>query len=205
VPTMQCKFKQERIVATLKEHMASPSFLLLGGRPTATTPTSSTAATSLTTRPAGSATRYCFGRSNGGTNGGGGTQRSGNTGRPPRDSNVRAIEASEDSSVLDDDLSAEPTDDLIVAKLNGDCIGGCGKVHPPYECPNLVGDVEHQKKTFASLSSKRRFLPVRAITATDDDDDDVNLINLHDPEDQDCDADQDFPQGRPCALLAVLS
>jgi len=69
VPAMQYKFKRERIVATLKEHMASPSFLLLGGHPTATTPTSSTAVTSLTTRPAGSNTRYRFGRSNGGTNG----------------------------------------------------------------------------------------------------------------------------------------
>jgi len=155
--------------------MASPSFLLLGGRPTATTPTSGTAVTSLTTRPAGSNTHYRFDRSNGGTNGGGGTQRSGNTGRSPRDRNVRAIEASEDSSLLDDNLSTEPSEDVIVTKLNGECLGGCNKVHLPYECPNLIGDVEHQKKTFASLSGRRRFLPVRAITTTDDDDDDVNL------------------------------
>jgi len=87
----------------------------------------------------------------------------------------------------------EPSDDLIVAKLNGDCLGGCNKVHPPYKCSNLVGDVEHQKKTFASLSGRRRFLPVWAITTTDDDDDDVDLIDLHDPEDQDSDTDQDFP------------
>jgi len=33
VPTMQCKFSRERIVAALKEHMASPSFVPLGGRP----------------------------------------------------------------------------------------------------------------------------------------------------------------------------
>jgi len=72
-------------------------------------------------------------------------------------------------------------------------LGGCGKVHPPYGCPNLTGNVEHQKKTFASLSSKRRYLPVRAITTTDDDDDDVDLIDLHDPDDQDSDMDQDFP------------
>jgi len=173
--------------------MASPSFLLLGRRPTATTPTSSTTVTSLTTRPAGSNTRYRFGRSNGGTNGGCGTQRSGNTGHSPRDRNVRAIEASEDSSLLDDNLSTDPSKDVIVAKLNGECLGGCNKVHPPYECPNLVGDVEHQKKTFASLSGRRRFLPVCAITTTDDDDDDVDLIDLHDPEDQDSDTDQDFP------------
>jgi len=198
-PAMQHKFKRERIVATLKEYIASPSFLLLGGRPTATKPTSSTAVTSLTTRPAGSMTRpagsnarYRFGRSNGGAHGGSGTQRSGNTGRSPRDRNVRAIDASEDSLLLDDNLSTEPSEDVIVAKLNGKCLGGCNTVHPPYECPNLVGDVEHQKKTFASLSGRRRFLPVRAITTMDGDDDDVDLINLHDPEDQDSDADQDF-------------
>jgi len=56
--------------------------------------------------------------------------------------------------------STEPSDDLIIAKLNGDCLGGCNTVHPPYECPNLVGDVEHQKKTVASLSGRQRFLPV---------------------------------------------
>ena len=66
--------------------------------------------------------------------------------------------------------------------------------HPPYECPNIVGDVAQQKKTFASLSSKRRSLPIRAITAIDDDDgDDVDLIDLNDPEDQNSDTDLDFP------------
>jgi len=65
--------------------------------------------------------------------------------------------------------------------------------HPPYECPNVIGDVAQQKKTFASLSSKQRSLPIRAIAATDDIDDDVDLIDLHDPEDQDSDADQVFP------------
>jgi len=195
VPAMQHKFTRERIVATLKEHMASPSFVPLGGRPTvaSTTPTSSAAVTSLTTRPVGSKTRCRSSRSNGGTRGGGGTQRSGNTGCSPHDRNVRAIEASLDSSLLDNDLSTEPSEDMTVAKLNGDCLGGCNKVHPPYECPNLVGDVEHQKKTFASLSGRRRFLPVLAITTTDDDDDNDNLIDLHDPEDQDSDTDQDFP------------
>jgi len=64
--------------------------------------------------------------------------------------------------------------------------------HPPYECPNVVGDVVQQKKVFASLSSKRRSLPIRAITATDDNDDDVDLIDLNDPEDQDSDSGQDF-------------
>jgi len=184
VPAMEYKFTRERIVATVKEYMASPSFVPLDERPTvaSTTPTSSTAVTSLTTRPAGSNARYRFSRSNGGASGGGGTQRSGNTGCSPRDCNVRAIEASSDSLLLDDDLSTEPSKDMIVAKLNGDFLGGCNKVHPPYECPNLVGDVEHQKKTFASLSGRRRFLPVRAITTTDDDDNDVNLIDLHDPQ-----------------------
>jgi len=94
---------------------------------------------------------------------------------------------------LDDDSSTKPSEDVIVAKLNGDCLGGCSKVHPPYEYPYLTGNVEHQKKTFASLSSKRCFLPVRAITATEDNDDDVGLIDLHDPDDQGSDADQDFP------------
>jgi len=134
-------------------------------------------------------TRYCFSRASGG----GGTQRSGNTGHSPHDRNVRAIEASAEPSLLDDDSLTESPTDMIVAKLNGNCLGGCGKVHPPYECPNLTGNVEHQKKTFASLSSKRRYLPVRAITTINNKDDDVDLIDLHDPDDQDSDTDQDFP------------
>ena len=173
----------------------------MGGRPSVASATqgSRAAAPSATTRPASAgngtgAARYRFSRSNGnGSCGNGGAQRSGNTGRSPRDRNVRAIEASTDSSLLDDDLSTEPSDDLIVAKLNGDCLGGCNTVHPPYECPNLVGDVEHQKKTFASLSGWRRFLPVRAITTADGDDDDVDLIDLHDPDDEDSNVDLDFP------------
>jgi len=204
VPAMQCKFVRERIVVTLKEHMASPSFALLGGRNAVgsaattssnrSTPTSSTAATSLTTRPAGSNARCHFRRSSGGTGGGSGAQRSSNTGRSPRDRNVQALEASMEAPSFDDDLSIEPADDFIVAKLNGECLGGCNVDHPPYECPNVVGDVAQQKKTFASLSSKRRSLPIRAIAATEDNDvDDVDLINLHDPEDQNSDTDLDFP------------
>jgi len=195
VPAMQYKFSRERIVAMLKEYMASPSFTLLGGRPTVastthsnrTTPSNSTAVTSLTTRPTGSTTRYRFSRSNGGTNGGGGTQRSGNTRRSPLDRNVRALEASTETPSFDDDSSIKPTDDFIITKLNGECLGGCEVDHPPYECPNIVGDVAQQKKVFASLSSKQRSLPIRAITATDDKDDDVDLIDLNDPEDQDSD------------------
>jgi len=199
VPAMQYKFNRKRIVATLKEYMASPSFALLGGRPTVTSAHPSTratlsnnnAVTTLTTRPAGSNTRYCFSRPNGGTNGGGGTQRSGNISRSPRDRNVRTLKAS--TPPFDDDSSIEPTDDLIVAKLNGGCLAGCEVDHPPYECHNIVEDVAQQKKVFASLSSKRRSLPIRAITATEGDDDDVDLIDLHDPEDQDSDTDLDFP------------
>ena len=74
-------------------------------------------------------------------------------------------------------------DALLVAKFTT----------PPYECPNVIGDVTQQKKAFASLSSKRRSLPIRAITATEGNDDDVDLIDLHDPEDQDLDSDLDFP------------
>jgi len=200
VPTMQYKFQRERIVATLKEYMASPTFILLGGRHTAgSTPTTSrgastTAVTSLTTRPAGSNTRYRYRTSSGGTGSGSGTPRSSNPGRSSRDRNVRALEATTEVSSFDDDSSLEATDDFIVAKLNGECLGGCGVDHPPYECPNIVGDVAQQKKTFASLSSKRRSLPIRAITAIDDDDDDdVDLIDLNDPEDQNSDTDLDFP------------
>jgi len=53
---------RERIVAMLKEHMASPSFALLGGRNAAGSATANSrsaptaAVTSLTTRPAGSDT-----------------------------------------------------------------------------------------------------------------------------------------------------
>jgi len=68
----------------------------------------------------------------------------------------------------------------------------------------LTGDVEQQKKTFASLSGRRRFVPIQAITvANDDDGDEVDLIDLHDPDDPDTDTDQDFPQGRLFALLVV--
>jgi len=157
VPALQHKFTQERIVATLKECIASPSFILLGGHHAITPAATSNGAgtTSAVARPSGT-TCYRFSRPSGGS----GTQRSGNTGSSPRDRNVRAIEASTESSFLDDDSSTKPPEDMIIAKLNGECLGGCGKVHPPYEYPNLTRDVEHQKKTFASLSSKRRFLPV---------------------------------------------
>jgi len=199
VLAMQYKFTRERIVTTLKEYMASPSFTLLGGRPTVTsshpspraTSSSTNAVTTLTTRPAGSNARYRFSRPNGGTNGGRGAQRPGNAGRSHRDRNVCAIEATTES--FDDDSSIEPAEDLIVAKLNGGCLAGCKVDHPPYECPNIVGDVAQQKKIFASLSSKRRALPIWALTATDSNDDDVDLIDLHDPEDHDSDTDQDFP------------
>jgi len=78
-------------------------------------------------------------------------------------------------SWLDDDSSPAPTEDIAVCKLNGECIAGCGKDHDAYDCPNLAGDREHQKKIIASLSNRCKFLPVWAITVTDDDDDDVNL------------------------------
>jgi len=200
VPTMQYKFMRERIVATLKEYVASPSFTLLGGRnaagstPTTSRGTPTTAVTSLTARPAGSNARCRCRTSSGGTGSGSGAPRSNNPGRSSRDRNVRALEATTEASSFDDDSSLEATDDFTVAKLNGECLGGCGVDHPPYECPNVVGDVAQQQKTFASLSSKRRSLPIRAITATeDDDDDDVDLIDLNDPEDQNSDTDLDFP------------
>jgi len=199
VPAMQHKFNRKRIVATLKDHMASPSFALSGGRPAVTsahpsaraTSSSANAVTALTTRPAGSNARHCFSHPNGGTNGGGSTQRPGNAGRSSRDRNVRAIEAS--AASFHDDSSIEPAEDLIVAKVNGGCLAGCEVDHPPYECPNVVGDVAQQKKVVASLRSKRRSLPIRAIAATDSNGNDADLINLHDPEDDDSDADQDFP------------
>jgi len=197
---MRCKFVRERIVAALKEHMASPSFTLLGGRKKiGSTPTTSrgaptTAVTSLTTRPAGGNARCRYRTSNGGAGSGSGAPRSSNPGRSSRDRNVRALEAATEDASFDDDSSLEATDDFVVAKLNGECLGGCGVDHPPHECPNIVSDVAQQKKTFASLSSKRRSLPIRAIAATEDgDDDDVDLIDLNDPKDQNSDADLDFP------------
>jgi len=105
VPTCQYKFKRERIVATLKECIASPSFVLMGGRPSVTSATQSngTTATSATTCPTVTVTvtgtgttQYQFSRSNGGS-GNGGIQRLGNTGCSPCDRNVRAIETSADS------------------------------------------------------------------------------------------------------------
>jgi len=158
VPTMQYKFMRERIVATLKECVASPSFTLLGGRNTAgSTPTTSrgaptTAVTSLTTRPAGSNARCRYRTSSGGTGSGSGAPRSSNPGRSSRDRNVRALEATTEASSFDDDSSLEAMDDFVVAKLNGDCLGGCGVDHPPYECPSLL----------AMLPNRRKPLPVLA-------------------------------------------
>jgi len=85
VPALQCKFTRERIVATLKEYMASPSFVLLSGHPPVTPAAMSNGAGTIlaVARPSGT-TRYCFSR----PSGGGGTQRSGNTGRSPRNCNV---------------------------------------------------------------------------------------------------------------------
>jgi len=189
------------MVATLKEYIASPAFVLMGGRhsTTSATPGGRTTAPSATTRPTGTgngtgATRYQFNRSNGtGSGGNGGTQRSGNAGRSPRDRNIRAVTTSTVNPSFNDDSSLEATDDFIVAKLNGECLGGCDVDHPPYECPNIVRDVAKQKKIFASLSSKRRSLPIWAIAMTAHDNDDVDLIDLHDPNDEDSDTDLDFP------------
>ena len=59
----------------------------------------------------------------------GGTTRSGNSGRSPRDRNVRSVEASSEPSLLDVDFCQPVSEDRIVAKLNGDCIMGCGVDH----------------------------------------------------------------------------
>jgi len=201
VPACQCKLKRERMVAMLKEHIASPAVVLMGGRHSTASATSSgrAAAPSAATRPTGAgngtgATRYQFSHSNGtGSGGNGGAQRSGNTGRSPRDRNVCAVKASTVTPSFEDDSSLEATDEFIVAKLNGECLGGCNMDHPPCECPNIVGDVAQQKKTFASLSSKRRSLPIWAIATKNPHNDDVDLIDLHDPDDADSDADLDFP------------
>ena len=138
VPTCRYKFKRERMVATLKEYITSPAFVLMGGRhsTTSATPGGRATAPSATTRPTStsngaSATRYQFNRSNGtGSGGNGGTQRSGNTGKSPRDRNVRAVEASTVTPSFDDDSSLKATDEFIVAKLNGECLGGCNVDHP---------------------------------------------------------------------------
>jgi len=151
VPTMQCKFMRERIVAALKEHVASPSFTLLGGRNmigstaanSRNAPTNNAAVTSLTTRPAGSNTWCRFRASSGGTGGGSGAPRSS---RSSRDRNVRALEAATETSSFDDDSSTEPTDDFIVAKLNGECLGGCGVDHPPANVPTLLAMLHNRRK-----------------------------------------------------------
>jgi len=59
IPALQYKFACKRIVATLKEYIASPSFVLLGGRHVTTPAATSTNAdtTSATARPSG-ATRH---------------------------------------------------------------------------------------------------------------------------------------------------
>ena len=96
-------------------------------------------------------------------NGGNGMHRSGNTGRSPRDRNVRATEALSEPSLLDDDSSPGVVEDKIVSKLNGECIAGCSTEHDACTCPNLTGDQDHQKKTFASLSTRRKFLPAEPL------------------------------------------
>jgi len=135
VPECHYKFTRERILAMIKEYIDSPSFTLMGGHASSAARSAATGAGAVSgSRPAPSATRYhfsCSGTGGAGTGTGNGTQRSGNTGRSPRNCQVRAIAASSPPSLLDDDSSIEPAEEMIVAKLNGECLGGCGKVHPP--------------------------------------------------------------------------
>jgi len=60
VPACEHKFKRERIVAMLKEHITSPSFVLMGGRPSGTLATrgneTTMTPTSAMTRPPGTGT-----------------------------------------------------------------------------------------------------------------------------------------------------
>ena len=189
VPGCKYKFTRGRIVTTLKEYMASPSFLLLGGKP------EPTATSTVPTVPSATAPRTSRGRF---AKSDGGTARSGNTGRSPRDRNVRYVEAISEPSLLDGDFCQPVTEDHLVAKLIGNCIMGCGVNHDAYKCPALKGDEEAQKKVFSSVGQSRRTFAVRELTTVGNDvvrdetsDDDRDLIDLND--DLGDDSDQDFP------------
>ena len=197
VPGCKCKFTRERIVTTLKEHKASPSFLLLGGQcETTSTPVVSTGTSTSTSHTTTGTTRYHVMKPDGGTS----THRSGNTGRSLHDRTIRSMEASSEPSLLDCDFCQPVTEDRIVAKLNGNCLMGCGVDHDAFCCPLIQGNKEQQEKTFTSLSAKRRFHAVRAIATIDDVADDIDvvdgdadLIDLNDQDDLNSGSDQDFP------------
>jgi len=161
---------------------------------TSTSIAGSTGASPVVSRNSASATRHCVARPDG-DNGGNGTQRSGNAGRSPHhnERNARAVEALSEPSLLDDDRPDESCKEKIMAKLNGECIAGCGKDDDTYKCPNLKGDREAQKKIFASIGSHWKSFPVWAITV-EDESDEVDLIDLNDLNDQEgSDTDQEFP------------
>ena len=189
MPACKYKFTRGRIVTTLKEYKASPSFLLFGGRRESTSTSTVPVATSA------SAPRTSSGRF---AKTDGGTTRSGHSGRSPRDRNVRYVEATSEPSLLDGDFCQPISEDRLVAKLIGDCIMGCGVNHDAYKCPLLKGDEESQKKTFSSVGQRRRTFAVREVAMADDDvaqdgnnDDGGDLIDLND--DLGEDSDQDFP------------
>ena len=190
VPGCKYKFTRGRIVTTLKEYMASPSFTLLGGKH------EHSATSKVPTVPSVSTPRTSSGRF---AKSDGGTARSGTTGRSPRDRNIRYVEAISEPSLLDGDFCQPVTDDRLLAKLISNCIMGCGVNHDAYKCPLLKGDEESQKKTFTNVAQSRRAFAVRELTLAGDDDvpgeatdDDRDLIDLHDDAGGD-DSDQDFP------------
>ena len=101
----------------------------------------------------------------------------------------------------------EPPADLLgdveetheVHAMSQSCLMACGKDHLPCECPNINGDVEKQKKIFASLRRPRQSVSIRQCTVADATEDD-DLIDLGGD-----DSGMDFRQGELCMLCSVLA
>jgi len=77
VPACRCKFMRKPIVATLKEHMTSPSFVLLDGRPSVPPVATSGGAgtTAIAVRPSNGTALYCFSQPSGGNGNGRGMSK----------------------------------------------------------------------------------------------------------------------------------
>ena len=180
VPSLQYKYRVDRLVATFKEHLASDTFRILN--PRAARPVESSA---LATRPTDAGrSRYRFASKSGTA----ATRRSGKSGDasggPTK--TVHAIDASVVDELTDDehcdDASRSSTVDLLdVQAMTFACLL-CGEQHDPYKCGLLKGDAEAQRKVFANLREKRRAATkVHQVAITGDGStDDPDLISFDD-------------------------
>jgi hypothetical protein len=145
----QSKYTESRLVSTLKDHLASPSFKVL--MPQAALP-------SRTTRAPTSGVRYKFARSDSAT------RKSGDQGKNAKtnDKQVRAV--TEPVDLLDDlpeSVELGSNEELLdVHALHNGCLACLGH-HEPYQCPLIKGGVEEQRKVFQNLRDRRK--PVHVV------------------------------------------